>query len=283
MIYDGANDASRVPAEWHGWLHHSYDELPESHLAPAKIWEADYTPNATGTLAAYRPAGRARARWPPRAGHRRLRSLVAGRLTVRALALLPPVLAALLALAACSGKAPAPEAVETEVPKELARTAPPVVAGQDSIGTPMADRVATLGLLNKRNNISQDLVMKPGESRRVGNVMVRLSACEKTAPWETDPEEGAFVQVLVQERKDASGGLRVAQGVFRLAVQERARVNVVEHPVYDVWVKACAMSFPGEEASVPSPPARSSAKPSGSDSTPAPAPSPSPATESPTA
>ncbi len=23
VIYDGANDASRVPAEWHGWLHNS--------------------------------------------------------------------------------------------------------------------------------------------------------------------------------------------------------------------------------------------------------------------
>ena len=57
VIYNGANDASRVPAEWHGWLHHSYDELPESHLPPPRIWEADYTPNATGTAAAYRPAG----------------------------------------------------------------------------------------------------------------------------------------------------------------------------------------------------------------------------------
>ncbi len=57
VIYNGANDASRVPSEWHGWLHHSYDALPESHLAPAKIWEADHSPNATGTLAAYRPQG----------------------------------------------------------------------------------------------------------------------------------------------------------------------------------------------------------------------------------
>jgi len=57
VIYQGANDASRVPAEWHGWLHHSYDEVPESHLPPPRIWEADYTPNATGTAAAYRPQG----------------------------------------------------------------------------------------------------------------------------------------------------------------------------------------------------------------------------------
>ncbi|MCJ2178799.1 NADH:ubiquinone oxidoreductase subunit NDUFA12 [Novosphingobium album (ex Hu et al. 2023)] len=57
VIYAGANDASNVPAEWHGWLHHSYDEVPESHLAPPRIWEADYTPNATGTVKAYRPQG----------------------------------------------------------------------------------------------------------------------------------------------------------------------------------------------------------------------------------
>ncbi|MEZ5708368.1 MAG: NADH:ubiquinone oxidoreductase subunit NDUFA12 [Blastomonas sp.] len=57
VIYKGANDASRVPAEWHGWLHHSYDDVPESHLPPPRIWEKDYVPNMTGTVAAYRPAG----------------------------------------------------------------------------------------------------------------------------------------------------------------------------------------------------------------------------------
>ncbi len=57
VIYNGANDASRVPPEWHGWLHGTFDALPESHLPPARIWEVDYVPNATGTVAAYRPAG----------------------------------------------------------------------------------------------------------------------------------------------------------------------------------------------------------------------------------
>ena len=57
VIYEGANDASRVPAEWHGWLHGAFDDVPESHLPPPRIWEADYTPNATGTATAYRPAG----------------------------------------------------------------------------------------------------------------------------------------------------------------------------------------------------------------------------------
>lgn len=57
VIYEGANDASRVPPEWHGWLHHSFDGVPESYLPPSRIWEVDYTPNATGTPLAYRPQG----------------------------------------------------------------------------------------------------------------------------------------------------------------------------------------------------------------------------------
>jgi len=57
VIYNGPNDASRVPAEWHGWLHGSHDGVPESYLPPPRIWEVDYTPNATGTASAYRPAG----------------------------------------------------------------------------------------------------------------------------------------------------------------------------------------------------------------------------------
>jgi NADH:ubiquinone oxidoreductase subunit len=57
VIYNGPNDASRVPPEWHGWLHHSIEGTPQSNLPPARIWEVDYTPNMTGTAQAYRPTG----------------------------------------------------------------------------------------------------------------------------------------------------------------------------------------------------------------------------------
>jgi len=57
VIYNGANDASRVPAEWHGWLHHTIEGTPESFLPPPRIWEKDFTPNQTGLATAYRPAG----------------------------------------------------------------------------------------------------------------------------------------------------------------------------------------------------------------------------------
>ena len=189
----------------------------------------------------------------------------------------------LLALAACNRDAPEPEAIETEVPDELVRDGPPVAAPEDSLGTPMEDRVATLGLLNKRNNISQDLEMKPGESRRLGNVVVRLSACEKTAPWEANPEEGAFVQLLVRERAEAGADLEWRRVFSGWLFKNAPGVNVVEHPIYDVWVKSCAMSFPGEESAAP--PRSSNANPSGSGNapSPAPAPAPSPTPEAPTA
>jgi hypothetical protein len=184
---------------------------------------------------------------------------------MRAAALLP----FLVALSACDNQAPEPEPVETEVPKDLAQSPPPVVAAEDSIGTPMAERVATLGLLNKRNNISQELEMKAGETRRIGNVIVRLSACEKTAPWETVPEEGAFVQVLVQERADANRAAEWRRVFSGWLFKNSPSLNVVEHPIYDVWVKSCEMSFPGEGSA-----AESSANPSGSGNAPAPAPAP---------
>jgi len=159
--------------------------------------------------------------------------------------------ALLLLLAACTGEAPEPEPEATEIPEELAG-APPPVAAAGGIGTPMDERVAVLGLLNKRNNISRDIEMKPGESRRVGDVVIRLSACERTAPWEEPPETGAFVQVVVQQRRDADSGLEWRRVFSGWLFKNSPSLNVVEHPIYDVWVKDCRMSFPGQETAAPS-------------------------------
>lgn len=57
VIYNGSNDASRVPPEWHGWLHGTFDELPDAILPAPRAWQAPPEPNLTGTAAAYRPAG----------------------------------------------------------------------------------------------------------------------------------------------------------------------------------------------------------------------------------
>ncbi|MBL0001828.1 MAG: NADH:ubiquinone oxidoreductase subunit NDUFA12 [Sphingomonadales bacterium] len=57
VMYNGLNGASRVPPEWHGWLHHMIDDVPENALPPAHIWEKAPSRNLTGTVHAYRPAG----------------------------------------------------------------------------------------------------------------------------------------------------------------------------------------------------------------------------------
>jgi len=106
-------------------------------------------------------------------------------------------------------------------------------------GTPMAQRVAVLGLLNKRNGETREVRLKPGQATRMGDVVLRLRACEQTAPWEQEQLTGAFVQVLVRGvdthwRRTFSGWL----------YKERPALNAVQHPVYDVWTKSCAMTFP---------------------------------------
>ncbi len=57
VIYQGANDASRVPPEWHGWLHFTLDDVPDRALPPPPPWIDAPTANLTGSPAAYRPAG----------------------------------------------------------------------------------------------------------------------------------------------------------------------------------------------------------------------------------
>ncbi|MBI1239674.1 MAG: NADH:ubiquinone oxidoreductase subunit NDUFA12 [Alphaproteobacteria bacterium] len=57
VLYKGFADASRVPPEWHGWLHHTV-ELPPTEQPPrVKPWEKEHIPNLTGTPHAYRPPG----------------------------------------------------------------------------------------------------------------------------------------------------------------------------------------------------------------------------------
>ena len=187
------------------------------------------------------------------------------------------IVAALLLLSGCKRGAPAVETESTEVPEDIARQSTPGVQGAAGLGTPMAERVATLGLLNKRNNISRDIQLKPGEAKRVGDVVVKLSACERTAPWEEPPETGAFVQVLVNERPDADSRLQWHRVFSGWLFKNAPSLNVVEHPIYDVWVKDCAMSFPGEEPK-PAASATSAAKAAGtSPATPSPTPTASPA------
>ncbi len=130
------------------------------------------------------------------------------------------------------------EQADTAAPVRT-RAAAPAGAGLSSAETPMAERVAVIGLLNKRNGVERDLTMKPGQALRVGDVVVRLRACETTAPWEAEPLTGAFVQMDVQGRDR-----RWRRAFSGWLYKESPSLNVVEHPIYDVWPKSCTMTHP---------------------------------------
>ncbi len=121
---------------------------------------------------------------------------------------------------------PAPSAGKHSAP-------PPPLATSD---TPMADRVAVLGVLNKRDGVSRDITLHPGQAARIGALIVRLRACDQTADWEPEQLTGAFVQADLQGidgqwRRIFSGWL----------YKESPSLNIVENPLYDVWPKSCTM------------------------------------------
>jgi len=105
--------------------------------------------------------------------------------------------------------------------------------------TPMAQRIAVIGVLNKRNGDTRDITMKPGQAVRVGDAVIRLRACDTTAPWEPQQLTGAFVQLDVKQT--GQQWRRVFSGWL---YKEQPALNVVQNAIYDVWPKSCKMSRP---------------------------------------
>ncbi len=187
----------------------------------------------------------------------------------------PVALALALLAAGCGGK-------EEERQQGGGEAGNQVLTGREAGVTPMAERVAVIGILNKRNGIVREARMKPGQSVRVNDAVVRLKACETTAPWEAERLTGAFLQLEVQ------GSDRKWRRVFSGWVyKESPSLNVVQHPVYDVWPKSCAMTFPAgppppaapvassSESSAQKSPGPDSSEPAAAEP-PAPSPAPSP-------
>lgn len=195
------------------------------------------------------------------------------------------ILASALTLAACNSQPTVAPKDKAAAKGKAGGSSNTALAG-DGAGTPMAERVAVIGLLNKRNGQTRDFELKPGQSVRLGKVALFVRACERTAPWETYPDQGAFVRMAVFERPPGTNDSERWRWVFSgWLFKENPAANILQHPVYDVWVKACKMSFPGEEPapgeaapsneadSKPSSAPQSPSKPK-TDAAPAPAPEP---------
>jgi NADH:ubiquinone oxidoreductase subunit len=57
VVYKQDAEASQIPPEWHGWMHHTSDVPPTDQKVVTRAWQKPHQPNLTGTAGAYRPPG----------------------------------------------------------------------------------------------------------------------------------------------------------------------------------------------------------------------------------
>ena len=55
VLFQGEIEASRIPPEWHAWLHHTA-QAPLTGVT-RQAWQQPHQPNLTGTANAYLPQG----------------------------------------------------------------------------------------------------------------------------------------------------------------------------------------------------------------------------------
>lgn len=59
VIYQGDYEASKVPPEWHAWLHYRADQPLQGEVY---AWQKPHQPNFTGTSQAYNPESKQEAK-----------------------------------------------------------------------------------------------------------------------------------------------------------------------------------------------------------------------------
>jgi len=57
VMFKGEPEATKVPPEWHGWLHYTHDKPLTETSEYHKPWVKDHEPNLSGTTGAYLPPG----------------------------------------------------------------------------------------------------------------------------------------------------------------------------------------------------------------------------------
>ena len=57
VVYRHETEASMVTAAWHGWLHHTSDDIPNDMVHHPYDWMREHQPNQTGTARAWHRQG----------------------------------------------------------------------------------------------------------------------------------------------------------------------------------------------------------------------------------
>lgn len=142
--------------------------------------------------------------------------------------------AATEAIAAPPVAVPAADPVAAAKPPVAKPATPAPVRGI----TPNAERVVTIGAINKRTGETRNFVGRPGQQFDFAGLRVAVRTCETTPPWE-QRLTGAFL--IIDERLAKGGARRVFNGWM---FAESPSLHPLEHPRYDIWVKSCTMRFP---------------------------------------
>lgn len=57
VVYKDGAEASKIPPDWHGWMHYTVDTPPTAESYRPRPWQKPHQPNLTGSAQAYRPSG----------------------------------------------------------------------------------------------------------------------------------------------------------------------------------------------------------------------------------
>lgn len=57
VVFKGLAEGSKIPPQWHGWMHHIFDTLPQDQYGAPYDWQKIHQPNLSGTTLAYVPHG----------------------------------------------------------------------------------------------------------------------------------------------------------------------------------------------------------------------------------
>lgn len=57
VTYKGYAEPTKIPPEWHAWMHYITEQPPTVAPLRKRAWEKEHLPNLTGTAYAWRPKG----------------------------------------------------------------------------------------------------------------------------------------------------------------------------------------------------------------------------------
>lgn len=101
-----------------------------------------------------------------------------------------------------------------------------------------APRKVVIRVLDKITQRLREYELDMDQSVRFGIIDVRVRTCIATPPYER-PENSAFVQI--DETRQGRASQRIFSGWM---FSSTPSLNPLQHPIYDVWVIKCKMSFP---------------------------------------